>query len=117
VAILSSDRRVRDGLANLVIASGARVCGTACECEEALSLVGVASPATVVVDPHIAGPSGVAGFLAGLRSRAPGARLLLLAWDGESSEPLHAMGADAVVKADGEPTSILGAMLPATSTP
>lgn len=115
VAIVSSDRRIRDGLASLVIASGARVVGTACEATEALSLVGVASPATVVVDPHIESPAGIGRLLEGLRARAPQARILVLAWDGESIRGLKATSADAVVRVDGEPSAIVGAILPAGS--
>jgi DNA-binding NarL/FixJ family response regulator len=115
VAIVSSDRRIRDGLASLVIASGARVVGTACETAEALSLVGVALPSTVVVDPHIEAATGLAALLSGLRARAPEARILVLAWDGESIGGLRTLGADAIVRVDGEPSAIVGAILPAGS--
>jgi DNA-binding NarL/FixJ family response regulator len=116
VAIVSADRRIRDGLASLVIASGGRVVGTACEAGEALSLVSVARPATVVVDPHIDQLAALRPLLAGLRARAPGARLLLLAWDGEATLALRVTGADAVVRIDGEPAALAGAILPTGSS-
>jgi DNA-binding NarL/FixJ family response regulator len=116
VAIVSSDRRIRESLASLVIASGGRVVGTACEATEALSLVGVAQPATVVIDPHVEGNGSIGPLLAGLRARAPGIRVLVLAWEGEAAAALRAGGADAVVRVDGEPSAILGAILPAGSS-
>jgi DNA-binding NarL/FixJ family response regulator len=116
VAIVSSDRRIRDGLVSLVIASGGRVVGTACEAGEALSLVGVARPTTVVVDPHVASGDGLSPLLQGFRARSPGIRLLVLAWDGELTASLRVSGADAMVRVDAEPTALAAAILPAGSS-
>lgn len=112
VAIVCSDRRVREGLASLVIASGGTVAGTACEAAEAVSLATVAQPGVILVDPQVDGIAGASGLLAALRATAPAARLLVLTWDGDPGRWLQAGVADAIVRVDAEPAAIVCAIAP-----
>src|SRR5437763_1108147 len=112
VAIVSGDRRVRDGLASLLAADGrARLLGPAIDGPAALALVRTSAPDAVLVDltlPLVADPEGL---LAELRGLAPHARLLAIAWDGEIARGVGRGVVDGYVRLDDRPAAVLDDIL------
>jgi DNA-binding NarL/FixJ family response regulator len=117
VAIVSADRRVRDGLASLLAASGeARVLGPVGDRASAEELLATTQPDAVVVDLTVARHLEQVPLLAELRRLAPRTRLVVIAWDGEMERGVGRGIVDGYVAADGRSPAavedILRAVLP-----
>lgn len=112
VAIVSADRRVCDGIASLLAASGeARVLGPVCDRASAEDLLRTSAPDAVVVDLSVAGHLEQPGLLAEFRRLAPDTRLVVIAWDGERERGVGRGIVDGYVEADGRTPAILEEIL------
>lgn len=117
VQLVGCDRRVRDGLASLLSASGqVRVSDGVDDAAAAIAAVDREPPSTIVVDLAVAGGSDAApGFLASLRAHAPTARILVIAWNGESDRWVRRAGGDGIIHVDGRPSDVVDAIVPHSS--
>ena len=112
VAIVSADRRVCDGIASLLAASGeARVLGPVGDRAAAEELLRTTAPDAVVVDLTVARHLEQPGLLAELRRLAPATRLVVIAWDGEMERGVGRGIVDGYVEADGRSPAILEEIL------
>jgi DNA-binding NarL/FixJ family response regulator len=118
VQLIGCDRRVRDGLASLLTASGqVRVSDGIEDPASAPEVVGREQPDAIVVDLQVVrAPAGAPEFLATLRAHAPAARILVIAWNGESDRWVRRAGADGVLHVDGRPTELIEAIVPRSSS-
>jgi DNA-binding NtrC family response regulator len=114
VAIISPDRRVRDGLTKLLGVSGrARVVGAVADAEAAFALVTDGTVDALVLDMALSSEPDRVGLLAALRERAPGARILLIAWDGPPL-PLPGERFDGILDVAGHPARLVDAIVGGT---
>ncbi|CAN5847018.1 hypothetical protein BH24CHL6_BH24CHL6_03990 [soil metagenome] len=80
VGIVDADRRVRHSLTDVLRLGGVRVAGAAATSGEALALVEMHRPDLIVIDPHLPSASAGAALLAGIRTRWPWIRVVLIGW-------------------------------------
>jgi len=115
VAVVAADRRVRESLASVLAATGrVQVVWTAADQRAALACVALRRPTVVVLDARADG-SGGSELLRSLREQAPGARILVVEWDGAGDLSLAAEAADGVLDASALPGALFAALgVPAT---
>jgi DNA-binding NarL/FixJ family response regulator len=115
VAVVAADRRVRESLASVLAATGrVQVVWTAADQRAALACVALRRPTVVVLDARADG-SGGSELLGSLREQAPGARILVVEWDGAGDLSLAAGVADGVLDASALPGALFAALgVPAT---
>ena len=107
VAVVASDRRLRESLSSVLAATGrVDVIGSAADSLAALRLARSGHADVVLVDP-ILGADG--RLLASLRRRAPAARILLVDWDGPSRS-VRAPDVDGVLDATSMPAALFEAL-------
>lgn len=116
VQVVCCDRRVRDGLCSVLGASArATVPDPIDDPSRALEVVGRDQPSAIVVDLAIAGGGDAPAFLAALRDQAPGARILVIGWNGESDGWVRSAGADGILHVDGPAADLVDAIVPGWS--
>src|SRR3954453_13190948 len=115
VDVVAADRRVRESLASVRAATGrVQVLWTAADERAALTCVALRRPAVVVFDAR-AGGLGGGELLRSLRQQVPGARILVVEWDGERDLSLAAGVADGVLDVSALPGALFAALgVPAT---
>jgi DNA-binding NarL/FixJ family response regulator len=110
VAVVASDRRVRDSLASVLAATGrVRVLWTAADEPAALAAAAMRRPDVVVLDARGDGVSG-GQLLRTLRDGAPGARILVVEWDGAHDLSFAASVADGVLDVSALPGALFAAL-------
>jgi DNA-binding NarL/FixJ family response regulator len=110
VAVVAADRRIRESLASVLAATGrVEVLWTAADQRTALAWAALRRPAVVVFDARADGMGG-GQLLQALRDGAPGARILVLEWDGERDMTLAAGVADGVLDASALPGALFAAL-------
>ena len=112
VAIVAADRRIRDSLASLLVATGqVRLVGSAGDAQAAVSLAEAGPAEVIVVDPDVANGATVDGLLPRLRRAAPDARIVLIEWEGSPGPADVPPAADAVLDPASHPTALIDAVL------
>lgn len=109
VAVVAADRRVRDGLASVLAATGeVEVVGLAADSPAVLRLAGSRRPELILVDPALTG-QGDGTLVAQLRRHVPLATILVVDWD-DGSDPVLAREADGVLNVARLPAALVDAL-------
>jgi DNA-binding NtrC family response regulator len=89
IAVIDSDRRVQQSLAEVLRVAGVDVVGTAGDVRSALELVGEARPTVVLLDPRLPDLDAGMALLSSVSRGWPSVRVVLMGWadHGEGSLP------------------------------
>jgi DNA-binding NtrC family response regulator len=89
VAVVDSDRRVQQSLAEVLRVAGANVVGTAGDVRAALELISSQQPTVVIVDPRLPDLDAGMALLSSVSLGWPTVRVVLMGWadDGEARLP------------------------------
>jgi CheY-like chemotaxis protein len=111
IVIVDADRRVRQSLACILeLAPGIEVVGICAGVSEALALVAARSVDVVAIDPRLPDVADGLALVAGLRSRQPDVRIVVMSCDA-LEQPALRHGADGFAAKDGSPTEFVAALL------
>jgi len=80
VAVVDSDRRVQQSLAEVLRVAGANVVGTAGDVRAALELISSSEPTVVLVDPRLPDLDAGMALLSSVSLGWPSVRVVLMGW-------------------------------------
>ena len=89
IAVIDSDRRVQQSLAEVLRVAGVDVVGTAGDVRSALELISVERPTVVLLDPRLPDLDAGMALLSSVSRGWPSVRVVLMGWadPGEASLP------------------------------